>query len=106
MFLGKSDDDEPASDDIVSKQAAPKDVKKYKPLEQQHSHHKDAVRSYNDNELELFIDNLIDLWDIDKDGFITYFEYRHMPTVRQTDSEEEDGENDGDNGEDHHKLDW
>lgn len=65
--------------------------KKYKPPKQYQSYHKEAVKSFSDEEIALLVDNFIDIWDTDKDGFITYYEYRTMSGLNQMDSEDDDG---------------
>lgn len=68
----------------------------------QKSYAKDAVETYDDEALALFIDNLIELWDTNDDGYITYYEYRSVPTTSTTDSSEEDSDNDVETETHHH----
>lgn len=62
---------------------------RYQPMEHHHSHHKESVKSYTDEELAVLIDHWIDIWDTSKDGYITYYEYRMTPMWHSDDDSNE-----------------
>lgn len=48
-------------------------------MEETSNFREDSVASYSDLQLTTLIDSVLDIMDLNKDGFITYDEYKYQP---------------------------